>query len=361
MRVSIPTISLDPLVTKAFPQVSKTEAVSRLVSFIEPGNVAVLTGAGISVDSGIRAYRGQNGRYLNPNYHPIFFHELADPTPKGHRFRQRYWARSYLGWPAIKEAKPSTSHYAIGALQYSNLVHKLITQNVDGLHGKAIPITWGAYEKQRRILELHGRLRTVSCTRGHSQSRAVFQERISSLNPSWRKYVDELARTGSEPRTNPDGDVELRGRYFTDFVVPNCELCLLEGVNADEASIIKPDVIFFGESISSAVKDRSFRDLECCDKLLVIGTTLATYSAFRIVKHALEVGKPVMMLNIGPTRADKFERIEKIEMKSGAVLTDVCSLVLGPKAHHDPELRRLMMSGVVQPPIDDTADNDTGG
>ncbi len=158
MRISIPRVVLDPVVSKGSPRISKEAAVSRLASFIESGNVAILTGAGISVDSGIRAYRGQNGLYLNPNYHPIFFHELVDTTSKGYSFRQRYWARSYLGWPAVKEAKPSTSHFAIGALQYANIVHKLITQNVDGLHEKASPSNWGADLKQKRILELHGRL-----------------------------------------------------------------------------------------------------------------------------------------------------------------------------------------------------------
>ena len=232
MRVSIPRIVVDPLTSKGFPQISKEAAISRLASFIEPGNVAILTGAGISVDSGIRAYRGPNGRYLNPNYHPIFFHELSDPTSKGHSFRQRYWARSYLGWPAVKEAKPSTSHFAIGALQYANIVHKLVTQNVDGLHEKASPRNWGKYQMQKRILELHGRLnvrlpnnshtpvfinlsQTVSCARGHSQSRGAFQEQISALNPTWASYVDELALTESGPRTNPDGDVRIASGLIT--------------------------------------------------------------------------------------------------------------------------------------------------
>jgi len=122
---------------------------------------------------------------------------------------------------------------------------------------------------------------------------------------------------------------------------------------------MKPDVIFFGESISPAVKERSFQDIESCDRLLVIGTTLATYSAFRIVKHAVEIGKPVLILNIGPTRADGIEHIVKIEMKSGDILRDVCSVILGSKTHHDPELHRLMTSGVIQPPVEDTITNDT--
>ena len=124
-----------------------------------------MTGAGISVDSGIRAYRGPSGRYLNPNYHPIFYQELVDPSPKGHVFRQRYWARSYLGWPAVQLARPNTSHLAVGALLKAGTVKHVITQNVDGLHVAARPKSWGSIETERRILELHGQLRVcVLCS-----------------------------------------------------------------------------------------------------------------------------------------------------------------------------------------------------
>lgn len=161
MRISIPTITLDPL-AKVLPILPREAAIERLAAFLEPGDVTVLTGAGVSVDSGIRAYRGRNGRYLNPNYHPIFYHELVDPTSKGHSLRQRYWARSYLGWPSVKVASPNPSHYAISALQYSKIASNLITQNVDGLHTKATSRLWGSIERENRILELHGRLR-VRC------------------------------------------------------------------------------------------------------------------------------------------------------------------------------------------------------
>ena len=158
MRISIPSISLDPL-AKVSLLLPREVAVDRLAEFLSCGNVSALTGAGVSVDSGIRAYRGRNGLYLNPNYHPILYHELVDPTAKGHSFRQRYWARSYLGWPAVDAARPNPTHFALSALQYENVVGNIITQNVDGLHTKATSQLWGSIERERRILELHGRLR----------------------------------------------------------------------------------------------------------------------------------------------------------------------------------------------------------
>ena len=160
MRVSVPTINVNPL-AKALPFIPKELAISRISDFLSSGNssTAILTGAGVSVDSGIRAYRGRNGRYLNPNYRPIFYQELVDPTSKGHSFRQRYWARSYLGWPSVRVAQPNPTHFAIAALQHANVVPHLITQNVDGLHYKAAPSSWSMDEKKDKILELHGRLR----------------------------------------------------------------------------------------------------------------------------------------------------------------------------------------------------------
>lgn len=158
MRISIPTIKLDPL-ARILPFLPREAAVERIADFLSRGNVTILTGAGVSVDSGIRAYRGENGRYLNPNYQPIFYQELVDPTAKGQSFRRKYWARSYLGWPAVRFVAPNPTHYSISALQYANVVGSVITQNVDGLHVKATSPVWGSIERDRRILELHGRLR----------------------------------------------------------------------------------------------------------------------------------------------------------------------------------------------------------
>lgn len=298
MRVSIPTIPqflLERVPSR--PPISATAAIERVADFIRPGNVTVLTGAGVSVDSGIRAYRGKDGRYMNPNYKPILYHQLVDRTEKGFRFRQRYWLRSFVGYPPVRDSQPNTTHFALAALQYKSVISRLITQNVDGLHHKAISHVWDEPTRQSRILELHGTLHKVSCSSGHVVDRQTFQDWLADANPKWKEFMAESERTGIQPRTNPDGDVVLEGVSYDDFVVPDCPTCFLENKrNCNH----KPHLIFFGESIPQDVKDRSFTDVECGDRLLMIGTTLATFSAFRLVKHALEQHKPVMLRMSAP-------------------------------------------------------------
>ncbi|KAH8115631.1 DHS-like NAD/FAD-binding domain-containing protein [Phellopilus nigrolimitatus] len=353
MRISVPTIPTSLLApTATAPPISKTEAVERISAFLSPGNAAVLTGAGVSVDSGIRAYRGANGRYMNPNYKPILYHEVVQETDEGSSFRQRYWLRSFLGYPSVRDALPNTTHFAIAALQHTSHISRLITQNVDGLHNKAVSSIWTPSKTASRILELHGTLHKVSCKNGHVVTRNVFQDWLAHANPRWSAFADELARTGRKLRTNPDGDVQLEeGASYDDFVVPDCPACLREH---RRTNIHKPHLIFFGESISREVKDRSYQDIELADRLFIVGTTLATYSAFRLLKHALELGKPVLLLNVGPTRADALTPgVEKISLPSGSVLRDVVRALTGSQAAEDPVLAKFLSSGVVMPPTDD--------
>ncbi|KAL1758181.1 DHS-like NAD/FAD-binding domain-containing protein [Schizophyllum commune] len=264
---------------------------------------------------------------MNPNYKPIFYHELVDPSAVGHLFRQRYWLRSYLGYPPVRDALPNTSHYALAALQHSSIVTRLVTQNVDGLHHRALARVWGPAQMQERILELHGTLHQVRCRRGHLIDRGTFQDWLSGANPRWKEFADDIERTGQQPRTNPDGDVAIEhlGVSYKDFAIPECPTCLQEHTHNN---VHKPEVIFFGESIPEYWKERSIHDVEHASRVMLIGTTLATYSAFRLVKHALELKKPVLLLNVGPTRADGLPGVEKIEIASGAILRDVVRLVL---------------------------------
>ncbi|KAL1716312.1 DHS-like NAD/FAD-binding domain-containing protein [Schizophyllum commune] len=333
----VPTIPASILAASsvAATKILPAEAAERVATFLAPGDVTVITGAGISVDSGIRAYRGHDGRYMNPNYKPIFYHELVDPTPVGHLFRQRYWLRSYLGYPPVRDALPNTSHYALAALQHSSIVTRLVTQNVDGLHHRALARVWGPAQMQERILELHGTLHQVRCRRGHLIDRGTFQDWLSGANPQWKEFADDIERTGQQPRTNPDGDVAIEhlGVSYKDFVIPECPTCLQEHTHNN---VHKPEVIFFGESIPEYWKERSIHDVEHASRVMLIGTTLATYSAFRLVKHALELKKPVLLLNVGPTRADGLPGVEKIEIASGAILRDVVRLVLKAGGCRDP-------------------------
>ncbi|KAG2365032.1 DHS-like NAD/FAD-binding domain-containing protein [Suillus spraguei] len=348
MRVSVPTIITGPGAPKR--TISPAAAVERIAGFLAPGKAMLLTGAGVSVASGIRAYRGKDGRYMNPNYQPIFYHELTDQSEKGFAFRQRYWLRSYLGYPSVRNAQPNTSHYAIAALQYTSYLPRLVTQNVDGLHHKAITHLWEPDHMQKQILELHGTLHRVHCKRGHVVPRDIFQDWLSASNPQWKAFVAHLEKTGQKPRTNPDGDVELEGISYADFVVPECPQCTLEG---QQSSFYKPELIFFGESIPSRIKDRSFHDVDKSERIFVLGTTLATYSAFRLVKHALELRKPVMLLNVGPTRADELPGVEKLEISSSLVLRDVVRAILGSRASQDSVIVHLLQSGIHQPPAED--------
>ncbi|KXN87442.1 NAD-dependent protein deacetylase SIR4 [Leucoagaricus sp. SymC.cos] len=332
MRITVPGIPQAILsAVPTAPRISRVEAIDRISTFISPGNVAVLTGAGVSVDSGIRAYRGHDGRYMNPDYKPILYHELIDRTEKGHTFRQRYWLRSYLGYPPVRDALPNTTHYALAALQHADVVSQLITQNVDGLHQKALltkaRLHWPQSRISSSILELHGTLHKVHCSRGHIVDRNMFQDWLSSANPKWFAYAQEMERTNTQPRTNPDGDVAVEhlGISYLDFQIPDCPSCLQEN---HSNAVHKPRVIFFGESIPQVVKDASYRFVDICDRLLVIGTTLATYSAFRLLRHALDTHKPVMLLNVGPTRADNIPGVQKIDYPTGSVLGDIVKRVL---------------------------------
>nr|GAT47264.1 NAD-dependent deacetylase [Mycena chlorophos] len=350
MRISVPSIPLQSTRPPA-AHVSAQEAVERVANFLRPGNVGILTGAGVSVDSGIRAYRGSDGRYMNPNYKPLFYHQLVEDSPAGVAFRQRYWLRSYLGYPAIRTTLPNTTHFGLAALQHAGIAPRIITQNVDGLHHRSL----GLSPRQRtdKILELHGSLHLVHCKHGHVVDRDLFQNWLSAANPQWKAFLDETERTGNKPRTNPDGDVAIEhlGTAYDSFIVPQCPSCMLEDrIN----SVHKPDVIFFGESIPNAIKTRSFEIVEETSRLLIIGTTLATYSAFRLLKHAVELHKPVLVLNVGPSRADTVEEIERIDIASGLIIRDVVRAVLGSSASLDPTIAHMLESGVVKPPVDDT-------
>lgn len=344
MRISVPNLPLSPFTTAKRILSSTSEAISRLVDFIIKGNVTVLTGAGVSVDSGIRAYRGHDGRYMNPNYRPIFYHELIDPTEKGHYFRQRYWLRSYLGYPPVRDAAPNTTHLALAALQHTLHISSLITQNVDGLHHKALSYSSRHHQhfaqSKNAILELHGTLHRVHCRSGHVVDRDLFQNWISAANVPWKEFMDEAEQSPTSIRTNPDGDVDIEhlGINYKDFVVPDCPSCFAEN---RRTNIHKPGVIFFGESIPTNVKDQSFRQVEMGDRLLVIGTSLATYSAFRLLKHAVELKKPVLLLNVGPTRADGYPGVGRLDIPTGAIMTDVATAVIGSRTNEDPVLLDL--------------------
>jgi NAD-dependent SIR2 family protein deacetylase len=214
------------------------------------------------------------------------------------RARQRYWARSMLGWPRFSAAAPNEGHRAFAALEQRGLLQGVITQNVDRLHHAA---------GSRRVVELHGALAEVVCLGcGRLEARASLQARLTLLNPRWESDA-ELA---------PDGDAELA--EVDGFRVADCLAC---------GGVLKPRVVFFGENVPRPVVDGAFALLEEGDALLVVGTSLTVYSGFRFVRRAAERGVPVVILNLGPTRGDGLATVSIDAPVGTALPTLVAALV----------------------------------
>src|SRR6478736_6766819 len=210
--------------------------------------LAVLTGAGVSTSSGIPDYRDEHGEWKRAR--PVEFRPFMTRL----EVRQRYWARSTVGWPIIAQAQPSPAHRALAELESLGYVQLLITQNVDGLHRAA---------GSRSVLDLHGRLDLVRCMQcDHTLPRADLQRQLLADNPTWADL---------QARVAPDGDVDIE-RDFSQFVVPDCPKC---------GGILKPDVVFFGESVPRGRVVRAFEGIAKSDALLVVGTSLMVYSGYR--------------------------------------------------------------------------------
>ncbi|KZL69026.1 sir2 family protein [Colletotrichum incanum] len=290
-----------------------------------PRSTVVLTGAGLSVSSGLADYRGVNGTYrVNKTYRPIYYHEFL----ANHEARKRYWARSFLGWTSLHKASPNHGHYAIRDLGQLGLVRSVVTQNVDSFHSKAHP--------DIPTLELHGYLRSTVCvTCRNEYPRDVFQDELARLNPAWAAFLVEALASGAldteNPaerkakgiRTNPDGDVDLPGAPYTTFRYPACPHCLAKPPSTPEGTqhvvevdhdgawkptssggILKPAVVMFGESIAGEVKTAAEEAIDGAGRLLILGTSLATYSAWRLAKRALDRGMPIAIVNTGGVRGE---------------------------------------------------------
>lgn len=243
-----------------------------LADLVSMGDVAVLSGAGISTDSGIPDYRGANGSLRR--YTPMTFQTFMSDDVA----RRRYWARSHVGWRRFAAAQPNIAHYLVARLQELGLISGVVTQNVDGLHQAA-----GALD----VIDLHGRLDRVICLACKQTSpRDVLDERLRSANPGFGTGVTAM---------NPDGDAELPDDALLGFRVVACESC---------GGIFKPDVVFFGENVPRPTVDRCFDLVGDSRLLLVLGSSLTVMSGYRFVRHAVRQGIPVAIVNEGPTRGD---------------------------------------------------------
>lgn len=247
--------------------------------------VTVITGAGISTSSGIPDYRSPGRPAYTPLQHADFMAKEA--------VRRRYWSRSFVGYPRMATAAPNAAHAALAGLQAAGRVKTIVTQNVDRLHQAS-----GA----TGVIELHGTIHNVEClTCGATSPRAQLQERMAVHNAQWVATYTPLA----SPR--PDGDVELPAEAYGTFVMPTCPAC-----GSDH---LKPCVVFFGGNVPPAVTAAATAAIDAADGLLVVGTTLATWSAFRLVRRFVESVRPrlhpptaprLAVINYGATRADAF-------------------------------------------------------
>ncbi len=248
---------------------AQTPSVTDAADLLAGRAVVVLSGAGLSTDSGIPDYRGPD----SPPRAPMTYQEFVS----GLAAQQRYWARSHLGWRTIGGALPNDGHRAVAHLESSGVVTGVVTQNVDGLHQAA---------GSERVVDLHGRIDAVLCLRcGERSSRAVLDERLAEANPGFtdRGFV-ELA---------PDGDAVLSD--VSGFHVVPCAVC---------GGTLKPDVVFFGESVPRERVDRCYAMVAQAQAMLVVGSSLTLQSGLRFVRRARELDLPVVIVNRGATRGD---------------------------------------------------------
>lgn len=247
----------------------------------------VLTGAGCSTDSGIPDYRDASGSWKRSP--PVNFQAFMGSVA----VRQRYWARSLIGWQRFRRAAPNAAHAALARLEQQGRLELLVTQNVDGLHQAA---------GSTRVIDLHGRLDRVKCMDCESLvSREDVQAELLRHNSSW---------SALQGRAAPDGDADLDGLPFGEFTVPSCARC---------GGVLKPDVVFFGESVPRPRVDMAMQHLERADAVLVVGSSLMVYSGYRFVQAAAQSGKPVAAINLGRTRADELLTLK---------VSEACALAL---------------------------------
>jgi NAD-dependent SIR2 family protein deacetylase len=266
-------------------------SLDALAELVADGDVLVLSGAGLSTDSGIPDYRGASGSLRR--HTPMTFQTFTR-DPRG---RHRYWARSFVGWRQIRGARPNAGHEAVGDLQAAGLVGGVITQNVDGLHQAG-----GAQD----VVELHGGLdRTVCLGCGDVAGRAELDLRLQEANPDFGPRADEV---------NPDGDAELPDEVLDGFVMVPCLAC--------GDGPLKPDVVFFGETVPRDRVERCFALVEQAGSLLVLGSSLTVMSGYRFVLRAAKLGMPVAIVNVGPTRGDAKADV-RVDAPLGEVLPEL--------------------------------------
>ncbi|SMG02313.1 NAD-dependent protein deacetylase [Burkholderia singularis] len=281
------SLAPSPVLTDAKPA-ADTHSLDALHAFVERHpRLFVLTGAGVSTDSGIPGYRDRNGEWMRSQ--PIQLREFLDSD----HARRRYWARSMIGWPVVAHARPGPSHHALARLGAVRRIERLVTQNVDGLHQRA-----GSAD----VIELHGGIGGVTCVDcGAHHARAAIQRALEADNPA---LLDARAAPAA------DGDAHIEWHALDTFRVPACPAC---------GGLLKPAVVFFGENVPRERVAQAAQALDDADAVLVVGSSLMVYSGYRFCVWAHAQHKPIAALNLGRTRADPLLSL-KIEASCGQML-----------------------------------------
>ncbi|CAN6711761.1 unnamed protein product [Malus baccata var. baccata] len=277
--------------------------------FDQSTKLMVLTGAGISTECGIPDYRSPNGAYSS-GFKPITHQEFL----RSNRTRRRYWARSYAGWRRFTAAEPGSAHISLASLEKAGRINFMITQNVDRLHHRA----------GSNPVELHGTVYSVICIDcGFSFPRNLFQDQVKALNPKWAEAIESLdyGNPGSEKsfgmKQRPDGDIEIDEKFWEEeFHIPTCPKC---------NGVLKPDVIIFGDNVPKDRAEKTIQAAKECDAFLVLGSSLMTMSAYRLVRAAREAGAATAIVNVGVTRADDIVPL-KINARLGEILPRVLDM-----------------------------------
>jgi NAD-dependent SIR2 family protein deacetylase len=275
-----------------------TEQLDELAERVARGRVLVLSGAGLSTESGIPDYRGATGRARPATPMTIADFRATDEA------RQRYWARSFVGWRRIGEAEPNTGHRAVARLEHDGLVTSVITQNVDELHQRA---------GSRQVIDLHGVLSRIICLDcGQLSPRVELADRLRAANPGWDARTDSVSDAAK-----PDGDYDVDDAAIAEFVVVDCSSC---------GGALKPDVVFFGENVRPERVAHCYDLVEASDLVLVLGSSLTVASGFRFVRRAAKVAVPVAIVNQGETRGDPYAQL-KIDAPLGGTLDDLVNRI----------------------------------
>jgi NAD-dependent SIR2 family protein deacetylase len=264
------------------PAPDELDVLQRIAGVLTGTRFAMLTGAGLSTDSGIPDYRGPG----SPPREPMTYQEFVGE----HHNRQRYWARNHIGWSRLLRADPNHGHMAVAALERQGLLTGLITQNVDRLHEDAGSVN---------VVDLHGRFDQVICLAcSRRYSRALLAGVLEELNPG---FVEEALAAGVLEMA-PDADAEVEDlRLIEGFVIANCPAC---------GGLLKPDFVFFGENVPKARAEQAYAMVDEGKALVVAGSSLTVMSGLRFVRHAAKQGKPVIIINRGETRGDGHATIK---------------------------------------------------